>query len=492
MRRIIKMSGFMAVVLISGSSLLLGTGGCGGGTTTATRGLSGADSVTGTALAANGTDPIAGATVFIASSSGSGLVLGTGGKRAVSTDCGADNGGTVTCDDPSVTACASSCSCADGTFTLDTSDCPEDADTIQYSKGSFLGTAELDCTADADCTANITGSTEAGSTANIAVVSGAYDEIENVLAKLGFGDVYPEGSEEGTPGTLELGTEDFTIYKCGGSRDFEMSTLDPDEATYKDCDQLFGSLTEMQEYDIIFINCGANENTAELESLIAGQGREAAHLIYHQKGLKAVSTEVAGRLRDFVEGGGTLYVTDLAYDYVEQSIPEFMDYEDGGDDDAATAETANAAQQGTSGIVSDATVNNATMADWLNGISSNTIDAALAPNGGNCDTTENGNASSLLEGTDDGVRIGDFLSGWGVMRQAYAGDDDTFVWIQGPVDFSGGSDETRPLTASRAVDEGCVLYSSYHTSHSCPTTGFWPQERVLQYLVFETAGQCTP
>ena len=40
----------------------------------------------------------------------------------------------------------------------------------------------------------------AGSTARIAVVTGAFDEIENVLGKLGFGTVYPEGAAEGMSG----------------------------------------------------------------------------------------------------------------------------------------------------------------------------------------------------------------------------------------------------------------------------------------------------
>lgn len=193
-----------------------------------------------------------------------------------------------------------------------------------------------------------------------------------------------------------------------------------------------------------------------------------------------------------------MYATDLAYDFVEQTFPGFMDFQDGGDGSSTTAETEDAAQDGTSGIKSDATLNNAAMKSWVSGssIKTNTINSTTSPNSSACTTTANGNSGSQNLNSDGTIRIGDFLSGWGVMKAAY--DADTFVWITGKVKFSGATDTTngdsRPLTASRKVGSsgGCLLYSSYHNSHSCPTTGFWPQERVLHYLVFEVSSSCTP
>lgn len=474
-RALILSWGFLAM----GGLFAGGSGGCGdsnngggGGS-----GLGGATTVTGTALAANGVDPIAGATVFIPGTSGAAL---TSGKNIVAATCG---GSTVECDDAPVDSCASVCTCADGTYTLDTSACPDDATTIRYCKGSFCGEATLDCADNPDaCTANIIGSTASGSTANIAVVSGSFDEIQNALAKLGFGTVDDFGR-------LELGTESFDLYNGDGSL-----------PSYPSSSELFGSLAAMQAYDIIFINCGTNEDPAEaaaLSALVATYGKEQAHALYHMAGLKAVSSGLASRIRSYVEGGGSIYVTDLAYDFVEQSVPEFMNFEGDGSD-VAVAETENVAQAGTSGIVTDATVLDGTMSAWLEGRSSNTIDTALSP-GDDCDTTVNGNSTSLLSASEDTIRIGDFLAGWGVMEGKHSGiGADTFVWIQGPVDFfdpddfTAQNDVVRPLTATRRVGDGCVLYSSYHTSHSCPTKGFWPQERVLQYLVFETAGSCVP
>lgn len=465
-------------ILSAGSLVMGGASGCGddnGGGGGGGSGLGGATEVTGTALAANGTDPIAGATVFIPGTPTALTVAG--GKSIVQATC---DGTTVNCDDPLVDSCASVCTCADGTYTLDTSACPADSTTIRYRKGAFTGEATLDCADNPGaCTANIVGLTGAGSTANIAVVTGAFDEIENVLAKLGFGTV-------DSTGRLDVGSESFDIYLGGGSLDF-----DPDAAGYPSSSALFGSLDTMDDYDIIFINCGTDEEPAAalaVQALIAEVGKEAAHAAYHAAGLKAVSSGLADRIQSYIEGGGSIFATDLAYDFVEQSIPGFMNFEGDGAD-PATAETPDTAQTGTSGIVSNATVMDGTMSSWLEGRSSNSIDTTDSP-GNSCTTTVNGSSTSLLDAAADTIRIGDFLAGWGVMEAPH--DASTFVWIEGPVDFGASTDVVRPLTASRRVGTGCVLYSSYHTSHSCPTTGFWPQERVLQYLVFETAGQCVP
>ena len=43
----------------------------------------------------------------------------------------------------------------------------------------------------------------------------------------------------------------------------------------------------------------------------------------------------------------------------------------------------------------------------------------------------------------------------------------------------------KPLTVTLQIGSGKVLYSSYHTDELEPSSGFHPQERILQYLVFE-------
>lgn len=449
-------------------------------------GLGDATEVTGTALAPNGTDPVSGATVFIEGSSASSL------KRSVSHIVQATcDGETVECDDPTEDSCATTCTCSDGTYTLDVTSCSDDSTTIQWCKGSICGSATLDCADNpTSCTANIVGSTTSGSTANIAVVTGAFDEIENVLAKLGFGEVDGEG-------LLEIGSEDFDIYKCGGGRDTDYEVEDPDEATYKPCSELFSSVDTMNDYDIIFINCGASESpesSSLIKALVESGGTYYAHSQSHQL-TKALSSDTISNIQDYVDGGGRLYVTDWAYDYIEQSHPSFMKFE-GDPDSSSTAGDQDDAQLGTSGITSEATINNDGMSDWIqeSSITTNTIDDSSTP-GESCDTTAGGNSGSDNLNSDGTIRIGDFLPAWAVMESVHSDvSPEPFIWIEGLVSFTGSSSTTRPLTVSQEVGDnnGCILYSSYHTSHSCPTTGFWPQERILQYLIFETAGSCTP
>ena len=102
--------------------------------------------------------------------------------------------------------------------------------------------------------------------------------MEDVLAKLGFGEVNEWG-------VLVPGTETFDLY----NRDQLAAVL--------------ADLAQMQQYDLIFLNCGADEFPLWTD-------RAAA----------------ATKVRAYVEGGGRLYVTDLAYDYVEQAFPAAIDF----------------------------------------------------------------------------------------------------------------------------------------------------------------------
>ena len=186
------------------------------------------------------------------------------------------------------------------------------------------------------------------------------------------------------------------------------------------------------------------------------------------------STKIAN-LRSYVLAGGKLYVTDLSYDYVEQAFPEFVNFKDGGS--GTSAETAGAAEDGSNSFFDEnATVEVAALGTWLDGRTVNT-----GNNETDCSTTTV-NGTTGARNTDGSIFIGDFLSGWAMMDGAEAGATIT-TWITG----TDVDSQDRPLTVTfdAGSSGGRVLYSSYHTSESCPTTGFWPQERVLQYLVFE-------
>ncbi|MBX7149218.1 hypothetical protein K1X76_09025 [bacterium] len=438
-------------------------------------GLNGATEVRGTVYAPNGTDPISGAVVYIDDTASS-ISKVTKNKgvvtRTITATC---DEGEVTCEDPSGTVCGSTCTCADGTYVLGTTDCDTSATTITFCKGAQCGTADLDCDDPDNCVANISGASSGANAISIAVVTGAYDQIENVLAKLGYGDVDEAGS-------LVVGTETFDIYTCGGLTDYEISLLDNAD-DYQTCNTLFDSADVMDDYDIIFINCGADQS---LDAAVSGSLIKA-----HSHAVSRDFTETqVDNIQAYVNNGGRLYVTDRSYDFIEQSFPNFMKFKDD-PDDAATPGNYNEAWDGDDGIVSNATINDPGLISWItsSAITTNTIDFDDAP-GNSCDTTVNGNSGSDNLLSEDTIRIGDFLAGWAAMDTVHDGED-TFVWIEGNVSV-GSVESERPLTASKVEGDGCIIYSSYHTAETCPTTGFWPQERVLQYLVFEAAGSCVP
>jgi len=391
---------------------LLGVVGCGGGGGGGTTG-----SVAGTVFAPDGATPIADAYVYVPE----------GGVRV---------------GEPITYAYSE----ADGDFVLD--NVPEGTVTINIDKGSWhkVFEAVVHGGQTTDAPASDTTLPDQGTgVPKIAVVTGDWDHMEDVLAKLGLGQV--DGS-----GTLIPGTEKFTLIDGNG-------TLDP---PYEDFDAILTDPTKLQSYDIIFINCGNNYE----------------NLLFDAPG----ATQIKSNLQDYVSGGGSLYVTDWSYDFVEQSFPEFIDFY--GSDEIAPSDPENwdEAAVGTDGVTNDATVVDPTLKSWLQNL----------PGG------------SVLNPDDDTVPIAGFLGGWVVMNSANTAAG-TKVWIQAN-DFvypsvpasarasrhgrvlagSRGEAAGDPLTVTFSHGQGKVLYSSYHTEET-PSPDLRPQERVLAYLVFEVS-----
>ncbi len=170
-------------------------------------------------------------------------------------------------------------------------------------------------------------------------------------------------------------------------------------------------------------------------------------------------------LRAYVNEGGKLYITDLSYDFVEQAFPEYIDFL-GSDDVLETMpEWADEAEWGTGGITSNATVNDSQLTSWLNNVTCE---------GGSC------------RNSDGTVRVTGFADGWGVMNGIHTGAAaSTKGWVTGPVGWGFDESGNKPLTILFNHGAGKVLYSSYHVVTESPSSGFWPQERILQYFIFE-------
>jgi hypothetical protein len=100
-------------------------------------------------------------------------------------------------------------------------------------------------------------------------------------------------------------------------------------------------------FDIVFINCGA--------------------LAWTEYGPGPLSTDgtIRRNLRDFVEAGGRLYVTDLSYDLLEGAFPSLVDYHGGGAGLGASPESAGAADLGEDIAALPATVGDEGLREWL-------------------------------------------------------------------------------------------------------------------------------
>lgn len=395
--------------------------------------------VNGTITAPDGETPLSGATVFIPTENSNKIVAKAKGI-APSTVNAED------CKEPTESYSAFTCTEADGSFTFEV---PVSSDNVllKIFKGIFSFEQTIDVNTEGGNIGEINMPSASESfDGEIAVVEGSYDRMQDILAKVGFGEVETDENNSNY-GRLVPGTEQFDIF--GNASDL---FADEDGDGEKD---LFN-------YDIIFINCGANE------SPLNQKATPHTHNHVHAKSSGSATTlseEDRAALKDYVESGGILYTTDWAYDYIEQVFPSYVDYHGDDDKSADEPEEWNNAQVGNSGIETDGTLLQTNMETWLENVTC--FDGESCIN------------------DDDTVHITDFLGGWAVIDGAHSGaSSDVTQWVEGDVAWSGGSG-VRPLTVSFQAGNGSVFYSSYHTVESEHTPNWRPQERVLQFLVFE-------
>lgn len=351
--------------------------------------------ILGTVYAPNGVDPVSGALIYVE-----------------------DRSGGATGEPPTEPYLEYTYSEADGTFVIP--DIPTGDQVIMIVKGAFSKetgvTVESGDNTLPSSTTTLPSSTGGGGTVEkMAVVTGMFDSIENVLAKLGMGTLTSYG-------TLELGTETFEMIDGDGYLD---------DATYANFMDFFGTPSNYADYRTIFINCGN---------------------LYEEEFFS--NPTALGGLKSWVSAGGRLYVTDQAYDFVEQMFAEYIDFY--GDDPGlvATPESMNAAEAGDGFDETNATILNAKLLAWLKAVGATN--------------------------TDDTVKIEGWLGAW-VPIDAIG--TSTSAWVQAPV-WVDETETTRVVTVTFKYGSGTVFYSSYHTE-DMQSTAITPQDRILQYFVFE-------
>lgn len=360
-------------------------------------------SLQGKLTMADGQTPLADATVYIADTAGAKSAIAR--KSVVGVDC----------QEPDEEYLFAACTDAKGDFTI-SFDEAIDPKELKAVKGKFTQTIPID------------GQVALGSIAlpasgegvpNMVVVKGSYDSMQNVLAKSGYGNVDANGQ-------LIEGTEQFDLVQ---KDDFYSLFTD------------LNGKPELYSYDIVFVNCGVNEWNAFPSS-----------------------PEIIGALRGYVEAGGQLYLTDQAYDYLEQAFPEYIDFEGSAATPASEAERLDDAQVG-SGDTRDGQVTDPILRSFL--------EQACGEGEDNC---IDANGMFTIQG---------MLGGWAVMVGPHKGmENKVKVWVKGDAGVSV-ENEVRPLTISFQHGKGKVLYTSYHTDNNNESVKLLPQERVLQFLIFE-------
>src|SRR5690606_15468624 len=153
--------------------------GGGGGGSSAPHAVPFTGDITGRLVAPNGVTPIAGATVYIDSPGASVRALPRGTANG---DCPAPQ-----------TAGTWTCSTATGEFSFAVTDLPPGS-TLHASKGVWALALPLRFTAQSTGSLGAVafGTDVAAGAARIAVVTGAYDHIAYLLARMGLGDVLDE------------------------------------------------------------------------------------------------------------------------------------------------------------------------------------------------------------------------------------------------------------------------------------------------------------
>ncbi len=224
----------------------------------------------------------------------------------------------------------------------------------------------------------------------------------------------------------------ITQYDCYEGRSSTSST--PTCTPIDSLANLVGKTSQktIDDYHLLFISCAPNG--------------------YKTYGTPALAANAAS----FVTAGGRMFVTDMSYDWVAQAFPSAVTWMG----PAGSPQPVDGANVGVGGTY-NGNVDDTGLLAWLKDF-----------------------------GIASPVSIQGFLNPWSV--QASLPKTSTLI-VDGTVSYTGGSSDV-PLTTEFDVSScGRVIYSSYHTAGGNVTPGnLLPQERILEYLMFEVATCVTP
>jgi hypothetical protein len=274
----------------------------------------------------------------------------------------------------------------------------------------------------------------------VALVKGAFDTIEDILGKIGFGTM--SGNSFGNP-TGENGSE-IDVYE------YNVAPL----AT-----TLLGDITLMRKYHIIFFPCATL--MANIDSTLQQQA-------------------ILANIRRYVSEGGKLYVTDWSGELADRAFPQQIELGDSGADSVGTYDpvtftgTLTTIGDADGGLYNsaDGKIADPDLAAWLGlqmGPQENGQFGLYNPN--QFEVTDNWNWIKKL----NPVMIGTDMQGMPVY-------DTPKTWLTGSSSQSGGP---KPQAVTyEPTGCGKVLYTTFQTSLGAHV-GLYPQERILIYLIME-------
>ena len=409
-----------------------GSGGSGGGggasNTFATMCNGKATTISGAVLAPNGVDPISNAFAYVPASTG---------KFPAGVAC-------ELCGMPIDGAAATATTNADGTFKLDISQLPE-ATQLPFTvdKGRFRRQSMLTITPCQDNPVGAPSTVLPGKPGpgddipKIAVSSGNVDQLDAVLVAMGLDQ-----------------NQGFDCYEGRKSSTTQLKSPCGQKGALPAIETLLTDATKLATYNIVFLACAPGK-FASLPP--------------------TTQMTIAMNLRDWTGKGGRLFATDNSYDYVAQAFPNDVMFSNGN----SSIDAANVGVGGTSSQPKQYSgrVNDMTLLAWL-------VAVSAIPQGQN---------TLMLDG---------YLNKWSAIASVPSTTADE-VDATNAVLYSSGTTQGSPATYPQSVRFdvtppgamaacGRTIYTSYHTLPSTTmvdATHLAPQERILEYLMFE-AGAC--
>lgn len=370
----------------------------------------------GKVVAPEGTIPIAGALVYLTTTQPAEIPDGVYCDKCVHLPDGTPHTTTRT----------------DGSFDLDA---PAGSYKLVVQKGAFRRVRALQVMSGDQTLArplttlpSITDKAAGDDIPKIAVVLGAWDPIEIVLAKMGLKATITKPAL-GKPQVLVKDAPAFAIY--GQHYPFEPTP-------YPSPNVLLTDPKELGKYHIVFLPCSGSVSSGEPTSGPACSG------VYNY------DARVKTTLDDFVKRGGRVYASDWHYEYVRQPFPGYISWS------GETSQIGSACKSGGG----DQPVNKADtgLTDWLGA-----------------------QGQSLPSVKDAWTQISSVMDRMGPDADGKIVKITPRVWVQA----SGA-----PVSTS--IQHGCgrVFYTTYHTQPTAEIADpLQPQALALLYMILEV-GVC--